>query len=273
MAPLLWEGRLTRTPLRWLQISAVEFCLPAALLVIWWLASRDSTSPYFPPLAEILERFRMDWLSPDGARQLAPSLTVLVSGYGTAVTVGVAVGAVLGLNRTAERATRPLLELMRALPSAALLPVFIVLIGIGINMKILLVACSAMWPVLLNTVDAMGTTEPLLIDLANSYGMGRWRQFRSIILPAASPQIFAGARTALAISVIIMTVSETVGANGGIGYFLLDAQRSFRVADMWGTMIAIGVLGYLLNLLFRLVEAVVLRWHRLYQDRLSALRR
>jgi ABC-type nitrate/sulfonate/bicarbonate transport system permease component len=259
-----------RTPLRWLRVSALELWLPMVLLALWWFSSRDSTSVYFPSLPHILESFRVDWLSAEGLHNLRPSLIVLVAGFGLAVLVGVGAGAVLGLNRTAERATRPLLELMRAVPGVALLPVFIVLIGIGTDMKILLVAAGAVWPVLLNTIDGVRSTEPLLIDMAVSYGMGRWRRLRSIILPAASPQIFAGARTALAISVIIMVVSETVGSQGGIGYFLLAAQRSFRITDMWGTIIALGVLGYLLNLLFRLTEAIVLRWHRLYQARLGA---
>jgi ABC-type nitrate/sulfonate/bicarbonate transport system permease component len=273
MASLLSEAGMMRTALRWLCVAAIELWLPVALLVVWWCSSRDSASPFFPPLRDILESFRLDWLSSTGAHHLLPSLTVLVAGYGVAVIVGVAVGAALGLNRTAERAARPLLELMRAVPSVALLPVFIVFIGIGIDMKILLVASGAVWPVLLNTTDAVRSTEPLLIDMAVSYGMGSWRRLRSIVLPAASPQIFAGARTALAIAVILMVVSETVGAQGGIGYFLLAAQRSFQIADMWGTIIAIGVLGYLLNLVFRLTEGLVLRWHRLYQARLSGPRR
>jgi sulfonate transport system permease protein len=262
-----------RTLARWLRISAVELWLPVLLLVLWWFASRDSTSAYFPSLRDILTSFRVDWLSSSGVHNLRLSLTVLVSGFGLAVLVGVAVGAALGLSRPLERATRPLLELMRAVPGVALLPVFIVLFGIGTDMKIVLVASGAVWPVLLNTTDGVRSTEPLLIDMAFSYGLGRWRRLRSIILPAAAPQIFAGARTALAISVIIMVVSETVGAQGGIGYFLLAAQRSFQITDMWGTIVALGVLGYLLNLLFRLTEAIVLRWHRLYQARLSDGRR
>jgi ABC-type nitrate/sulfonate/bicarbonate transport system permease component len=259
-----------RTVARGLRASALELWLPVLLFTGWWLFSRGSTSIYFPPLTRILQSFRTDWLSSEGAHDLRPSLVVLGGGFGLAVVVGICLGAALGLNRTAERATRPLLELLRAVPGVALLPVFIVLIGIGTDMKIVLVASGAVWPVLLNTTDGVRSTEPLLIDMAVSYGVGRWRRLRSIILPAASPQIFAGARTALAISVIIMVVSETVGAQGGIGYFLLAAQRSFRIADMWGTIIALGVLGYLLNVVFRLVEASVLRWHRLYQARLSA---
>jgi len=264
---------MMRTARRWLYVSAIELWLPVLLAAAWWFASRDSASAYFPALRDILTSFRLDWLSSAGAQNLRPSLTVLAAGFGSAVVVGVAVGAVLGLNRGFERATRPLLELLRAVPGVALLPVFIALIGIGTDMKILLVASGAVWPILLNTIDGVRSTEPLLIDMAVSYGMGGGRRLRSIILPAAAPQIFAGARTALAISVIIMVVGETVGAQGGIGYFLLAAQRSFQITDMWATIIALGVLGYLLNLLFRLIEAVVLRWHRLYQARLGGPRR
>jgi ABC-type nitrate/sulfonate/bicarbonate transport system permease component len=262
-----------RTSLRWIRLSALELWLPVVLLGLWWIVSRDSTSVYYPPLSAILDSFRQDWLSSEGIRNLRPSLAVLGVGFALAVVVGVAAGAVLGLSRTVERATRPLLELLRAVPGVALLPVFIVLIGIGLDMKVLLVASGAVWPVLLNTIDGVRSTEPLLIDMASSYGMSPRRRLRSIILPSAAPQVFAGARTALAIAVIIMVVSETVGSQGGIGYFLLAAQRSFLISDMWGTILALGILGYLLNLLFRLTEAVVLRWHRLYQARLTTTRR
>jgi ABC-type nitrate/sulfonate/bicarbonate transport system permease component len=260
---------VTRAAGRWLCAVAIELWLPVVLMAGWWFASRDSRSPYFPPVREILGSFQRDWLSANGVHHLRPSLTIVSAGFGLAVIVGVGFGVLLGLSPTAERATRPLVELMRAVPAVALLPAFIVLIGIGTDMKILLVASGAVWPVLLNATDGVRSTEPLLIDVAAAYGLGRWRRLWSIILPAAAPQIFAGARTALAISVIIMVVSETVGSVGGIGYFLLAAQRDFRITDMWATIIALGLLGYLLNVLFLLVESVVLRWHRLYQAHLG----
>jgi sulfonate transport system permease protein len=269
MAPVLSEAGMMRVAARWLSAVAIEIWLPTALLAAWWLASRDSTSPYFPSLRDILQSFQLNWTGSRGVHNLLPSLIVLVAGYAAAVIIGVGAGAALGLNRTAERATRPLLELVRAVPKVALFPVFIVLIGIGFDMKITLVAAGAAWPILLNTTDAVRRTEPLLIDMAISYGMGGWRRFRSITLPAAAPQIFAGARTALAVAVILMVVSETVGAQGGIGYSMLAAQRSFEIADMWGAVIAVGFLGYLLSLLFRLVEGMVLRWHRLYRAQFS----
>jgi ABC-type nitrate/sulfonate/bicarbonate transport system permease component len=147
--------------------------------------------------------------------------------------------------------------------------VFIVLFGLGVKMKVVLIATGAVWPVLLNTIDGVRSVEPLLLDMARAFRLGRWRRLRRIVLPSAGPQIFAGARTALAIAVIVMVVSEGVGGSGGIGYFLLNAQRNFQLTSMWGTIIALGILGYLLNVLFRIVEAVALRWHRLQQARLE----
>jgi ABC-type nitrate/sulfonate/bicarbonate transport system permease component len=83
-----------------------------------------------------------------------------------------------------------------------------------------------------------------------------------IILPAASPQIIAGMRTALSIGITVIVFSEMVGSSNGIGYQILAAQRSFAVPDMWAGMILLGILGYLLNVAFRAFEHVVLGWHR-----------
>jgi ABC-type nitrate/sulfonate/bicarbonate transport system permease component len=247
----------------------IEAWLPALLLALWWVASAGSTSLYFPSLSSILKQFQQDWLFQHVASDLVPSLEVLGLGYLLAVLAGLVVGVALGLSARAEQATRPLLELLRAIPGVALLPVFIVLFGLGTEMKVLLIGAGAVWPVLLNTTDGVRSVEPLLLDVARMCRLGRWQRLRRIVLPSAGPQIFAGARTALAIAVIVMVIAETVGGSGGIGYFLLNAERNFAITSMWATIIALGILGYVLNVLFRIVEAMVLRWHRLQQARLQ----
>jgi ABC-type nitrate/sulfonate/bicarbonate transport system permease component len=246
----------------------IEAWLPALLLGLWWVAGAGSTDLYFPSLSAILRQFREDWLFQHVGSDLLPSLWVLGLGYLAAVLAGLLLGVALGLSRRTERACRPLLELLRAIPGVALLPVFIVLFGLGAQMKVALIATGAVWPVLLNTIDGVRSVEPLLLDLARTFRLSRRQQLRRIVLPAAGPQIFAGARTALAIAVIVMVVGETVGSSGGIGYFLLNAERNFAITSMWATIIALGIVGYLLNVLFRIVEAVALRWHRLQQARL-----
>ncbi len=251
----------------------LEIWLPILLVAVWWFASADSTSVYFPPLSKILASFAKDFLTPAGfAANLLPSLGILGAGYGFAVVAGIVIGLVLGLARPIETATRPLLELLRAVPGVSLLPIFIVLFGIDAQMKITLIAFGAFWPVLLNTIDGVRGIEPLLFDFSRSFRLGPVRRLGFVVLPGASPQIFAGARTALAISLIIMVVGETVGADGGLGYFLLNAQRNFALSSMWGAILALGILGYFLNILFRIIERIVLRWHRLQQARLDAQR-
>jgi ABC-type nitrate/sulfonate/bicarbonate transport system permease component len=261
------------TPRRraWLGTVALELWLPIVLVVIWWFASSVSTSVYFPPLSSILNSFIRDWVDADGlARNLLPSLQLLALGYSLALVSGIVVGTLLGLVAPLERASRPLLETLRAIPGVTLLPIFIVLFGIDVQMKVLLIAFGSFWPVLLNTIDGVRGIEPLLLDVSRVFRYGRARRLATIILPGASPQIFAGARTALAISLIIMVVSETVGGDGGIGYFLLAAQRNFAISSMWGAILALGILGYLLNIVFRIIERLVLRWHRLQQARLES---
>jgi ABC-type nitrate/sulfonate/bicarbonate transport system permease component len=256
---------------RVLRDIGLEIWLPVLLVGIWWFASASSTSFYFPPLSKILETFADDWLNPaNSAENLVPSLSILGASYGLALVTGVVLGTVFGLVTPLERAARPLLETLRAIPGVALLPIFIVLFGIDRPMKILLIAFGSFWPIFLNTIDGVRSTEPVLLDMARTFRVGRARRLFRIVLPSASPQIFAGARTALAIALIIMVVAETVGGEGGVGYFLLDAQRNFRVISMWGAIVALGVLGYLLNIAFRIVERLVLRWHRLQQSRLES---
>lgn len=256
---------------RLLRDLGLELWLPVVLVAVWWFASAGSTSFYFPPLSKIMESFAADWLDPAQAfDNLLPSLALLGMGFGLALVTGVVLGTLFGLVTALEEAARPVLEFLRAIPGVALLPVFIVLFGIDQPMKVLLIAFGSFWPVFLNTVDGVRGIEPLLLDVAGVFRLGRARRLFSIILPGASPQIFAGARTALAISLIIMVVAETVGGSGGVGYFLLDAQRNFRVQSMWGAIIALGILGYLLNIAFRIIERLVLRWHRLQQARLES---
>lgn len=249
---------------------AIELWLPLALLILWGTASEFVNSLYFPPMRLIMQSFVENWLRPENALEnLIPSLQVTFFGYALAVVGGIVLGATLGLVRPLERAVRPIVEAMRAVPGVALLPLFIVLFGIDQQMRILLVAYGATWPVLLNTLDGVRGVEPTLLDMARAFRVGRARRLFDVVLKSAGPQIFAGARIALAVTLIIMVVSETVGASGGVGYFLMTAQSEFRIASMWSAIVALGILGYLLNIIFRIAERYILRWHRLQQARLE----
>jgi len=120
---------------------------------------------------------------------------------------------------------------------------------------------GSVWPVLLNTVDGIRGVDPESIDMARSFGLSRWQRVGRVMLPAASPQIMVGLRTALSIAIILMVISEMQASSNGLGYKVLEAQRSFDVAGMFAGIIVIGVVGVLLNVLFVAGERRLMAWH------------
>jgi ABC-type nitrate/sulfonate/bicarbonate transport system permease component len=237
------------------------FVLPVVLVAAWWVVSAGSTSPYFPPLSDIVVAFRDNWLFERAGTDVVPSLVRMFSGYLIAIAIGVALGIPLGLVEPLRVAFDPTLEYLRALPVIALIPAFIVLTGIGDTTKIIMIVLGAVWPVLLGTQDGVRGADPVLVDMTKGYRLSTLQRVRFIVLPGALPQIFAGARTALAISFIVMVTSEMLAATSGIGYFVLQAQATFAVTDMWSGLLLLGILGYLFNILFVRVQNRALRWH------------
>jgi ABC-type nitrate/sulfonate/bicarbonate transport system permease component len=159
-------------------------------------------------------------------------------------------------------AVAPILEFLRAIPGVALLPAALLIFGIGSTMQIAVIVYGTIWPILLNTALGVRSVDPLVADVARSYRISRLTRLFRIIVPAASPQIVAGMRTALSIGITVIVFSEMVGSTNGIGYQILASQRSFAIPDVWAGMILLGILGYLLNVAFRAFEHLVLRWHR-----------
>jgi ABC-type nitrate/sulfonate/bicarbonate transport system permease component len=235
----------------------LEVLVPLALLGVWALWSAGSDTFYYPPLTDILGTFNETWVFERVGSDVVPSLLRLTAGYLLAVAVAVLVGIPLGLNPTARRAAAPIVEFLRAIPPPALLPLAIVVIGVGNSMKVLIIAFVCLWPVLLNTIDGIRGIDPTLNETARVYGLPR-----RVTLPAAAPQIFAGMRTSLSLAVIMMVISEMVASTNGIGFFVLQSQRSFAIPEMWSGILLLGILGYALNLLFTLIERWVLAWHR-----------
>ena len=241
---------------------ALEITVPILLLVLWGVFSASSDTFYFPPLTDILQKFQELWLFDRVGSDVVPSLERLFMGYAIACLVAVAIGIPLGLNPLLRRATSPIVEFLRAIPPPALLPFAIVVLGVGNTGKVFLIAFVCLWPVLLNTIDGVTGIDPTLRETVRSYGVsGRDRLLR-IVLPAASPQIFAGMRTSLSLALILMVISEMVASTNGIGFFVLQSQRSFAIPEMWAGILLLGLLGYALNLIFLLVERRVLAWHR-----------
>jgi ABC-type nitrate/sulfonate/bicarbonate transport system permease component len=239
---------------------------PVAIVVIWWQASANSTSLYFPPLSKIMSAFSDVWLSATFMSQAVPSLERFALGLLIAAAAGIGGGVLLGLWRGFGDAATPVLEFARATPGVALAPLAVVLLGISTTTQVVIIAFAAVWPILLNTIDGVRSVDPVLLDVGRCYHVSRRDQILRVTLRSASPQIMAGLNTAVAIGLIMIVVSELQGATNGIGYTLLQQQRSYNIPAMWASILLLGLLGSVLNVGFRAVERVVLRWHRLMRE-------
>jgi ABC-type nitrate/sulfonate/bicarbonate transport system permease component len=249
----------------WLGGVALRLSVLVGLVVLWQVITILVDDPVsWPTFVDVFARFWQIWVTDPSAwvRSIAPSLARLLAGWVGAVAVGIGVGVLIGLSDRARDYVSPIIQFLRAIPPPALLPLFIVLLGIGDVMKAAMILFGSVWPILLNTADGVASVEPLQRETGRIYRIGFRDQLIRIVLPSAAPKIFAGLRVSLSIAVILMVISEIVATVNGVGFELVQAQRSFRSLDVWATIVLLGLLGYLLNALLGVVEGRALRWHR-----------
>ncbi|GAA5024854.1 ABC transporter permease [Streptomyces siamensis] len=250
-------GTWRRVVLRLLYAAA----LPVLLVVLWWFASDDSTDVYWPPLRTILKTFPDVWTGERLRGDLRPSLLRLLGGYTAAAVAGVALGTLIGSYRRVRAVCEPVLEFLRAIPPPVLVPVIMLFAGIGDGMKVAVIASGCVWPILLNTVEGVRAVDSVMTETARSYGITGVAELRALVLPAASPQIFAGLRQALSIGIILMVISEMFAASNGLGFTVVQFQRGFAIPDMWTGILVLGLLGFVLSVVFQLIERRVLGWY------------
>jgi ABC-type nitrate/sulfonate/bicarbonate transport system permease component len=235
--------------------------LPLALFLAAWEAFGPAQSPYFPPpsqwwtgVADLAQRGRL-------LPAVSATLIGFAYGLGAAALAGGMIGVLIGASRFASRALGPLLEFCRALPPPVVVPVAILLLGYGQNLKLLVVAWAAAWPILLNTASATRLIDPLLTDVGRTFRLDTSATIRKIIVPAVVPGFLLGVRVAVPLAIIITLLVEMLTLVPGIGSLIVRAQREYQSAQVYGLLVLVGVLGFLLNNGFALVEGFILR-HR-----------
>lgn len=189
---------------------ALELTIPVLAVALWWWWSAGSDSLYFPPLSEILVEFWNVWIFSGTLEYLVPTLTTFAIGYSIAIVVGIVLGVLLASNPGLYRFFSPLLEFLRALPAIAIVPAFISALGIDMTMRISVVAFASVWPVLLNTIDGVRGMDGMVRDTTAVFRVNPIQRLLRVTLPGASPQIFAGVRVGLALSLIVVIVTEMV---------------------------------------------------------------
>lgn len=240
----------------------LEISVTAAVLIVIWFATANSTSPYVPSLKTILDTFWHAWTT--GANltdDLVPSIYRLLAGFFLASVCGVVIGIATGLSPVLRAMAMPVMSFVRALPAPVLVPAFMVLLGIGSGEKIGIITFVCAWPIALNTQDGVTGLDPLTMETARSYGISRLDKFRYVLLPAISPRIFAGLRMSSSLAVLMLVVAEMLGSANGVGYFAMYSAQTYDIPDMWAGVLLLGLLGFVLNWLLVKIEYRVLRWH------------
>ncbi len=243
------------------KINGIVFLF--AVMIAWELAARlNWVNPLIvPPLSRILASFGSLVASGEIPLQVLASMKRAAIGYFLAAAVFIPLGILMGLFEYCHRALEVVIEMLRPIPPPAIIPVALLFFGLEDEMKIFVIFFSCAWPILINTLDGAKNIDRLLMNTARTFGLSPARTIWQVVLPACSPQIMTGLRISLPITLILVVISEMVGSTDGIGYFILDSQRRFRIPQMYGGMLALAILGYSLNLLYNLAHRTFLSWH------------
>ncbi|WP_433207849.1 ABC transporter permease [Nocardia sp. CA-107356] len=232
------------------------------LVAVWEAAPRLGLvdEVFLPPFSTVAQAFVDLVQSGEMWEHVSASLTRSATGFFLALAVAIPVGVAIAWYRPVAELLTPILELFRNTAALALLPVFILILGIGETSKIALVVYASFFPILLNTITGVRTVEPLLIKSAVSLGFSPLRLFQKVVLPAAVPSIFTGVRMAAASSILVLIAAEMVGARAGLGYLITAAQQNFQIPNMYAGILAISLLGLTFNGVVVALERRLSRW-------------
>jgi len=231
-------------------------------MLLWELICRAGlvNLSLLPPPSQIAPALWKILASGSFLTPLGQTLGMLLIGYTIACMAGVALGLLMGCSDHLYGLLEPLVEVIRPIPKPALIPAMVVFLGIGAGMKITMVALAALFPVLINTLQGVRGVDPVLLATARTLGCSRLATIRKIILPASLPMILTGMRVSLSMGLVLVILAEMLAAESGIGFLILDLQRSFQVRPMYAWIAILAVVGLLLNVLFEMVEDRAVPW-------------
>lgn len=263
---------LRPAPVRVLRRLLIDDGLLVVLILLWQLVTAIIDSPFFPTPLEIAVNFvKLFIVDPQGhvlataamTHDALPMMGRAFAGFLAGSAVGVLLGIWTGLSRLFAETTSWTVEFLRAIPSTATLPLFILLLGGSDAMRIAFIAYGVSWYVLINTAQGVRAIDPTLLLVGRAYRKSRATQVLTIVIPAALPQIFTSLRLATAGAIILGIASEFLVSSNGIGYRLLIAQANFQMLDLWSWIVFLALLGLVVNVVVGLIERKVLSWHRM----------
>lgn len=247
-------------------LVALSWLVPVLLLVTWEALARFGwIEPHLLPAPSkvALTAYKLT-VAGTLLHDLAVSLLRAAIGFAIGGGIGFALGTLVGFSRIAEAVIDRSVQMVRAIPFLAVLPLVIVWLGVGEGQKIFLVALGVAFPIYVNTTLGIRQVDPKLIELGRVQGLSTRELITRIILPGALPSILTGVRFSLATAWLALVVAETIGAQAGLGFLALDAREFLRTDVIVLTVIIYALIGVAADSLARLLERRLLTWHPNY---------
>ncbi|MEI9938995.1 MAG: ABC transporter permease [Pseudomonadota bacterium] len=248
------------------RLELLSWLAPLGLLFAWEVLGRLELIPslVLPAPSSVLGTAKGLLASGELQTHLAASLRRAALGFSVGTGLGLGLGLLVGLFPLAHALLDRSLQILRAVPFLAILPLVIVWFGVGEAGKVFLIALGSLFPMYLNTALGVRQVDPKLLEMGRLMGLGRGRSILYAVLPGALPSLLNGLRLALTTSWLALVVAETVGANSGIGFLATNA-REFLQTDVMVLVIAIyASIGVASDLAVRLLERWLLAWHPNY---------
>ena len=247
-----------RQPPRWL----APWLLMAALLIGWQAAVRLTGTPRWllPAPSDVLAAFINDW--PILAPNALVTLSEVLAGFALAVVAGIGLGIAVFRSPTLDRVLYPIIIASQTVPIPALAPLLLVWFGPSVLPKVIVTALVGFFPIVVSTVEGLRSTDRDVVNLLRSFGASPRTVFRLAEFPSSLPFIFAGARIAVAISVIGAVFGELVGARAGLGYLMTRAIAQFETPRLVAAIVLLSLMGTGLFALVGLVERAALPWRK-----------
>ena len=245
----------------------VPWLLPAGIIVLWEISARMGwlSSRILPEPVAVLKAAMELTASGELWQHVKISTLRALSGFIIGGGLGLILGLLTGSFRTAETLLDTTLQMLRNIPSLALIPLVILWFGIDESAKLFLIAFGVFFSVYVNTFHGIRTVDPQLIEMGRSYGLHGWKLYREIILPGALPSILVGVRYSLGFMWVILIVAETISAQAGIGYMTMNAREFLQTDVVLLGILLYAILGKLADSAARLLEKRWLRWNTAYQ--------
>lgn len=238
--------------------------VPLLLLLLWQWAAQIGfiAEQILPAPAVVFASLKEVLVSGELWQHLLGSLARVGKAYAAAVLVGVALGAVLGLSRRAAAFIAPTFEVYAQTPVIAWIPIVMMMFGISETLAVVLIAIAALVPVVMNTYKGVSNIPAQYIEVAKTYRLGRWQTFRTVVVPAALPQILVGLRYGLTQAWLTLVAAELIGIDEGIGAFIVQSRNLFQIDFVLVGILTLGIVGLLLDKIFVLLERYFLRWRK-----------